>query len=71
MMPALIIATSELSSEEVFGTSLPPLPQIPSTTVAPDVLRRLKETASTAAASTASIHSVQKLPVTPKATCRG
>ena len=70
MMPALIIATSELSSEEVFSTSLPPLPlQIPGTTVAPDVVRRLKETASTA--STASIHSVQKLPVTPKATCRG
>ena len=67
MMPALIIATSELSSEEVFSTSLPPLPlQIPGTTVAPDVVRRLKETASTA-----SIHSVQKLPVTPKATCRG
>lgn len=62
MMPALIIATSELSSEEVFSTSLPPLPlQIPGTTVAPDVVRRLKETASTA-----SIHSVQKLPVTPK-----
>ena len=63
MMPALIIATSERSSEEV-STSLPPLPalQTPGTTVAPTV-RRLKEMIPGA-----PIHAVRKLPVTPKAT---